>query len=141
MVVNVDDVAYYFEMCNDAYFENNLPVPDFDVLHSYKYCAYFSCDKKWLWSKTIYNPIIYFSDYYQFSEKQVINLMVHEMIHYYLAINGIDTRGTHGKDFMKMARKLNKKFGLHITEFIDISKLRRNDDAPLLGYWWSKLIY
>ena len=42
---------------------------------------------------------------------------------------------------MKMARKLNKKFGLHITEFIDISKLRRNDDAPLLGYWWSKLIY
>lgn len=90
------------------------------------------------------NPFIilkYISDYYQFSEKQVISLMVHEMIHYYLAINGIDTRGTHGKDFMKMARKLNKKFGLHITEFIDISKLKRSDDAPLLGYWWSKLIY
>lgn len=138
MIVNVQDIAYYFDYCNQEFFKNELPVPGLDVIHSYKYCAYFNADREW-YEEDISNPIIYISDYWQFPKKTVINLMCHEMIHYYLALNRIDVKCTHGKEFTKMARKLNKQYKLHVTEIVDTSKLKRNPAAPLLGYWWHKL--
>ena len=60
------------------------------------------------------------------------------MIHYYLALNHIDMKGTHGKEFKKMARKLNKQHKLHIKEIVP-NKLRRNKNAPILSYWWYRL--
>jgi len=137
MIVTIDDIAYYFNYCNREFFNNELPVPGFEVLHSYRYCAYFHADRAWN-DEDISNPIIYISDYWNYSKKLVINLMCHEMIHYYLALNHIDMKGTHGKEFKKMARKLNKQHKLHIKEIVP-NKLRRNKNAPILSYWWYRL--
>lgn len=137
MIVNVQDIAYYFNYCNREFFNCLLPVPGFKVLHSYKYCAYFTCDYD-DWGEVISNPTIYISDYWKYSKKKVVNLMCHEMIHYYLALNCIDKEGTHGNEFKRLAKQLNKQHKLHITETVDTSRLKRNSDAPLLGYWLHK---
>ncbi len=139
MVANIDNMRATFIKCNNTYFEGKLPEPSFALVHSYNTCAYFHYSyDRWFGSK-FYDPIIQFTDYYDFTEKMFVDLMCHEMIHYYLAYYGIDRKVRHGKEFNEMANRLNKKYRLHITEEYDKSTLKRSADAPLLKYWLSNL--
>jgi len=36
MVANLVNLAETFSKCNNAYFEGKLPVPQFDLLHSFR---------------------------------------------------------------------------------------------------------
>jgi hypothetical protein len=72
---------------------------------------------------------ILMSDYFDFDEETFRNIMVHEMIHYYLLLKGVGVCSTfrrflrffsfkdydHGPEFMAMAQKLNEQYGLNIT--------------------------
>lgn len=139
MVADADNMRITFIKCNNAYFDGKLPLPNFGLVHSYDTCAYFHYSyDRWFGSK-FYDPIIQFTDYYDFTEKMFVDLMCHEMIHYYLAYYGIDRKVKHGKEFNEMADRLNKKYRLHITEDYDRSTLKRSADAPLLKYWLSNL--
>lgn len=76
------------------------------------------------------------TDYYDFTPRQFRDIMVHEMIHFYLALNGKDRNCHNGKQFKSMARQLNKTYRLHITLTLDISKYRKN---PYHLNWWQRL--
>jgi hypothetical protein len=142
MVVNVEKLEYYFNLYNIAYFDSELPIPKFDVLHSYRTCGYFNCSYNQGWfNRELYDFKISITDYYDFTEKQFTDIMVHEMIHYYLAYFGIDKQGRHGKKFKEMARRLNRTYGLHITPYLDLSKYKRRKGTPRLSYWLVKKIY
>jgi predicted SprT family Zn-dependent metalloprotease len=67
--------------------------------------------------------------------------MVHEMIHYYLAYFGLDKRCRHGKEFKKMAERLNGQYGLNIVTEVDLFQYKRREGTPLLSYWLVKKIY
>ena len=41
MVANLDNMLIAFDDCNMKYFEGKLPVPMFDLLHSFRTCGYF----------------------------------------------------------------------------------------------------
>jgi predicted SprT family Zn-dependent metalloprotease len=56
-----------------------------------------------------------FSDYFDFDEETFRNIMVHEMIHYYLLLYGTNDKCDHGADFKTMAQEMNQKYGLNIT--------------------------
>ena len=81
------------------------------------------------------------TDYYDFTEQQFVDIMVHEMIHYYLAYFGQDRSCKHGKKFQEMAGRLNSDFGLHITSGVDISQYKRREGTPSLSYWFVKKLY
>jgi predicted SprT family Zn-dependent metalloprotease len=91
--------------------------------------------------KTVYNPIIFITDYYDFTEKQFMDIMVHEMIHYYLAYIGEDMKCKHGKKFKKIAEKLNQTYNLNIVIDVDLSQYKRRAGTPSLSYWFVKKIY
>lgn len=131
-------MAEAFERYNRTYFEGKLPVPMFDLLHSFRTCGYFQYTKGGWFDKTLYDPTISITDYYDFSEKQFKDIMCHEMIHYYLAYCNIDRRCKHGKKFMAMADDLNKRHHLNITKLLDISQYRRAK-GPLLLYWLAQI--
>ena len=116
MVANLVNLAENFNICNYVYFEEKLPVPQFGLLHSFRTCGYFHCDYEQEWfSKKLYNICISMTDYYDFTQKQFEDILVHEMIHYYLAYFGEDTNCTHGKKFKKMAEDLNRTdYTLHL---------------------------
>jgi predicted SprT family Zn-dependent metalloprotease len=117
------------------YFEGKLLFPQFCLLHSYRTCGYFQYTKgSWL-DKTLYDPTISITDYYDFSEKQFRDIMCHEMIHYYLAYFGIDKRCKHGKKFKEMAERLNRTYGLNITPYLDLSNYKKRKGAPKFTYW------
>ena len=142
MVANHDNMLDTFCRCNDKYFEGKLPIPLFDLLHSFRTCGYFHCDYEQGWfSKKLYNFCISMTDYYDFTPKQFEDILVHEMIHYYLAYFDFDKRCRHGKKFKEMAERLNLRHGLHITSEVDLSQYIRREGTPSLSYWLVKKIY
>ena len=138
MVANLVNLAEAFDRYNMTYFEGKLPIPMFNLLHSFRTCGYFQYTKGGWFDKTLYDPTISITDYYDFTEKQFKDIMCHEMIHYYLAYFGIDRRCRHGKKFKEMAERLNKIYGLHIEKVLDISKYKRRKGTPALSYWFAK---
>ena len=141
MVANQQNMLLTFDECNIKYFEGKLLFPQFDLLHSYRTCGYFQYTTGGWFDKTVYDPIIFMTDYYDFTERQFTDVMVHEMIHYYLAYFGLDKRCRHGKEFKKMAERLNGQYGLNIVTEVDLSQYKRREGTPLLSYWLVKKIY
>ena len=84
--------------------------------------------------------IILFSEYYDFDDETFRNLMVHEMIHYYLAWNGVKIKTDHGKEFMAIAKELNEKYSLNVTKTLDASSFRRTEQAPKAKGFWQWLL-
>ena len=127
-------IACLFFKYNEDYFGGILPEPNFKIMHSVNTLGYFSyvIDGEFGPMETIE-----ISDFYAYTPKQLRNLMVHEMIHYYLYYTDEDVRLKHGKEFKKMARQLNKTYGLHVTPTFDISKMKPHPNASYL----RKLIY
>lgn len=141
MVANLDNMLIAFDDCNMKYFEGKLPVPMFDLLHSFRTCGYFHCDYEQVWfSKKLFNFCISMTDYYDFTTKQFEDILVHEMIHYYLAYFGLDKSCSHGREFKKMAKRLNQTYGLNITKHLDISNYKRREGTSRFAYWFAKNI-
>ena len=69
-------------------------------------------------------------------ENDFIEIMVHEMIHYYIAWNGIKDNGSHGNVFLKMANEMKNKYGLNITKTKDASSFKKTKNAPK-SFWKS----
>lgn len=121
---------------NNAYFDNILPIPNFKIRHSVKILGYFS----YIYDE--FGPIetIEISDFYAYTPNQLRDIMVHEMIHYYLYYIGEDVKLKHGKAFKKKARQLNKMYGLHVTPTIDLTTYKPRNDAPFLKRIYFRLI-
>ena len=135
MVPNLVNISETFDTCNMEYFEGKLLFPQFGLLHSYRTCGFFQYNKGGWFDKTLYDPTISMTDYYDFTEKQFKDIMCHEMIHYYLAYFGIDRGCHHGKKFKEMANHLNREYGLNITPYLDLSKYKRRKGTPSITYW------
>ena len=141
MVADHDNILDTFNLCNMEFFEGKLLFPQFGLLHSYRTCGFFEYTKGGWFDKTLYDPKISITDYYDFTEKQFRDILCHEMIHYYLAYFGEDRGCHHGKKFKNMANRLNRKYGLHITPYLDLSQYKRRDGAPKLSYWFVQKFY
>ena len=116
-----------FDECNLKYFNHSLPRPKYGLMRKKTILAGFQYSK----DKGKKHPIkwqkILFSECYDYTEEEFRNLMVHEMIHYYIAWNNIKDNKTHGNEFMKMAEEMNVKYGLNITKYVDPSTYHRNE--------------
>lgn len=51
---------------------------------------------------------------YEFDGSLLDNVLVHEMIHYYLAYKGIEDTSAHGREFRRMMNEINSRYGLQI---------------------------
>lgn len=137
MIPNKRLLLGLFHTYNNKYFDGILPMPSFKIRHTYKILGYFSCDVGE--DGTIYNPCIEVSDNYDYFENQLEDIMVHEMIHYYLAFTGSDIRCSHGKEFSKMACSFNSKYHLNIRSRIDLSEYSIREGKSRLMFTLSTL--
>ncbi len=48
-------------------------------------------------------------------ENELEDVVIHEMIHYYIYLNGIDDTSSHGKVFRSMMERINREYGRHLT--------------------------
>lgn len=49
------------------------------------------------------------------AEDELDDIIIHEMIHYYIAVNGIADTSSHGHVFRQMMDEINARYGRHIT--------------------------
>jgi predicted SprT family Zn-dependent metalloprotease len=118
MIISEFNILAGFQVFNEKYFNGELPIPTVVIRHSYRTLGYFHCELDNLGN--IINPIIEMTDNYDYTESQFRDILVHEMIHYYLVHNKKDMKCKHGKVFKKMANEFNSKYGMNITPTIDI---------------------
>ena len=48
------------------------------------------------------------------AEQEVEDIIIHEMIHYYILVNKIKDSSSHGRVFRQMMNEINERFGRHI---------------------------
>lgn len=111
MMVFESKLEYLFNIYNKQYFNGSLPTPSFRITHKKKEFGRFECSVGW---RKITNPVIMVSDVYNYTDDQLRDIMLHEMIHYYLAYNRIDRIITHGKAFKNMMNDFNLNEGTNI---------------------------
>lgn len=131
MEINRDCIFTFFHLYNFDYFGNKLPAPNFKVKHSYRTLGFFSCEYDE--DGYMFNQTIEISDNYDYTESQLRDILVHEMIHYYLAYKGIDPQCNHGIEFNKMADNFNRTYGMNITSTIDLTPYKiKNGNSKLM---------
>ena len=138
MIADYNTMPEMFWECNQQYFGHRLRTPKFGLMHSYRYLGRF--EHRWgEKNKPVKkrHMVILMSDYFDFDEETFRSIMVHEMIHYYLYLNDSSEcsvfgrflrlfgfkNSDHGPEFMEMAQKLNKQYGLNITKTYDASSI------------------
>ena len=145
MIADYNTMPHMFWECNRLYFDRQLRTPKFGLMHTYRNLGMFEFNwgEKNMPVKKRYMAIL-MSDYFDFDEETFRNIMVHEMIHYYLYLNNPSDCSTfcrllrffgfknsdHGPEFMAMAQKLNEQYGLNITVTYDASSIPLAPNAP-----------
>ena len=100
MIANWTTMSQMFRECNKKYFNGSLPSPKYGLMNKLNILARFEYNKNKNGKKPIKWQEIKFSDCYDFPEDSFRDLMVHELIHYYIAWNGIKDNKEHGKEFI-----------------------------------------
>lgn len=118
IVPDAEILKELFSKYNKEYFDGFLtPITTFRVKPMKKHFAVFDYFLN-TWDE-VCDPIITVSNYYCYTEEQLRNILVHEMLHEYVASLGIEERCEHGKIWKKYAQQLNEKYGLRINETED----------------------
>lgn len=111
MRIDINFIESNFEKFNHDYFDDKLPKPKFGIgrakmiLGSLNYKT-----KHTLFGSKKIDYTIRLSVYYDQSEWQYLNTLLHEMIHYYISVNNIKDTSAHGKVFRFIMNELNKKY-------------------------------
>ena len=133
MIANQETMVNTFWDCNEKYFDNSLPTPWFETMNSINVLGKFEYNKnKKKCKKPIRDQVIKMSDCFDYPEKDFIEIMVHEMIHYYIAWNRIKDNKSHGREFMRIANDFKRKYDLDAMKKISASSLKKTENAPKL---------
>ena len=108
--MTIEHITQLFKEWNAKAFNNELPLPHFSIINTKTTLGRF-CTRNVL-GETIYR--IEITNYFDRTLQDYIDTIVHEMIHYYIRYKDIKDTSSHGKEFKRMAKELNGKFGLHI---------------------------
>ena len=135
--LNTSRIRCVFDKYNKLCFDGKLPYPKISIFTSKhtlgRFTSTFDDDNN------MHDPIIEISDSYKYTKEKLEDIIVHEMIHYYLAYTKVDVYLTHKKPFKEMAKKLNKEHGLHITEEIDVKNMKRVKKDGWISKIWKEI--
>lgn len=107
-----------FRLFNGLYFSSELPEPTFALSAARTYLGQFSCrrSRRWLSFRAVPSDFtIRLSVRYDLSERELQSVLLHEMIHFYIAYKGIRDTSAHGRVFRSMMDALNTCHGWSIT--------------------------
>lgn len=122
MKLTTDYLKEKFHVYNDLIFEGRLPEPKLRVSRARTRLGSMSCRRTFKRSLSQFvkgrlgftDFSISVSTYYDMTEDQVDDVLIHEMIHYSIAYTGLKDTSSHGVIFREMMNSINKKYGRHI---------------------------
>ncbi len=109
-----------FQTFNTRYFENGLPEPRFFIGRSKSQLGSLACQHGLVWGRRFFGKgksadafTLSISNYYDQTEYQFRNVLLHEMIHLSIAVSGVKDTSPHGVVFRGIMARLNRD-GWHI---------------------------
>lgn len=116
MTLTVDLLRTWFGQFNAAYFGGVLPMPRLALSGARTRLGTMACKCTRRLTGCVYSDfVIRLSTYYEQTEREYQQTLLHEMIHYYIAYNRLPDTSAHGSTFRAMMRRLNSQYGWHIT--------------------------
>ena len=122
MQIDTEWIAVNFDRFNKENFGGLLTPPKFSVNNARTRLG--SMAFKWkqsLFKRETYDYVIRLSNYYDIPEVEFQNVLLHEMIHYYIAVNHFKDDSVHGTMFRSIAQRINKQ-GWHVVVRTDTRK-------------------
>lgn len=116
MQISVQWLEQWFTVFNEQYFDSGLPLPRLALSRSRTRLGSMSCKRltRLLRGTKFSDFTIRLSNYYDLSEREFQNVLLHEMIHYSIAYTGLKDTSPHGVVFRRMADEFNRKHGWNI---------------------------
>lgn len=115
MVITIDFLKDCFDTFNRLCFDSSLPVPHFRLSNVRTYLGQMRkkvTEKRWFRKTTEYTLTL--NTRYPLEEHEAEDIVLHEMIHYYIMLNGLRDSCAHGKIFRSMMEQINRQYGRHI---------------------------
>lgn len=126
---SVTDMATWFRQFNAKYFGGSLPVPNLRIGHSRTQLGSCACRRKpGPGFKILVSYTLTLSDYYDLPLPEVQSVMLHEMIHFYIAFHHLHDTAPHGEIFHQWMNRLNRD-GWHIEVSHRTKDLKKNDSV------------
>lgn len=131
MTLTIDILHAWFRQFNADYFGDELPVPRIALskartrLGSLTYSRVLRLSG---WKYTDF--VIRISIYYECTEREFQETLLHEMIHYYIMYKRITDTSSHGKEFRQIMQRLNSEHGWHITVSTSMHKHKLTPSHP-----------
>lgn len=105
-----------FHKYNSLIFDNKLPLPTLKISRAKTRLGQMACKRRTSWGRTrYYDFTISISTYYNLSQEQIDDVLIHEMIHYSIAYTGLKDSSAHGVVFRGMMDNINRRFNRNIT--------------------------
>lgn len=114
MELTQDYIRLAFEKYNRLIFDDRLPLPVLKLSKARTRLGQMSCKRGFL-KRRPYDFMISISSYFKQSQQEIDDVIIHEMIHYYIAYNEIKDTSAHGKVFRSMMAEINRRYGRHLT--------------------------
>lgn len=127
MKLTLQYIQKQFGLFNAAYFDMELPEPRFEIVNTRTKLGQFRCKRRRKWFGRGYlatDCAICMSRFYEMSERDYQNVLLHEMIHYYIAHHGVADTAPHGRTFIRMMNRLNAEYGWDISVRADTRQLK-----------------
>lgn len=119
----------WFDTFNRQYFNGELPLPRLALGNSRTRLGSMSCRRRrTLTEWRLSDFAIRLSTYYDCTEREMQTVLLHEMIHYYIAWKGIRDDAPHGSVFRSIMNRLNTRHGWDIS--VSASMRGRKTAAP-----------
>ena len=111
-----EQMRAWFDTFNRQYFNGELPLPRLALGNSRTRLGSMSCRRRrTLTGWRLSDFAIRLSTYYDCTEREMQTVLLHEMIHYYIAWKGIRDDAPHGSVFRSIMNRLNTRHGWDIS--------------------------
>lgn len=117
MVPTVDLLVEKFRLFNKTVFNSALDIPPIKLSKAKSYLGMVRYRRRRnLWGRERKTDfVIIISTYRDLAENEIEDVLLHEMIHYYIGVNHIADTSAHGRVFRQMMSEINNRFNRHIT--------------------------
>lgn len=111
MYINLDFAKRTFDRFNRTIFECKLPVPSFELAHATTFLGQYKCIRER--GRLVHT--LRFSSVLQLDERDWEDIVIHEMIHFYIGYFHLKDSTAHGPLFKRFMDEINSSFGRHVT--------------------------
>ena len=117
MIANVPYIVKRFAEFNELCFGGQLPPVRMELSNAKTFLGQcvFKRRRTWLGRTECYDFRLRVNARIDLPERELDDIILHEMIHYYIAVNNISDSSAHGRVFRRMMDEINARYGRNIT--------------------------